>query len=84
MSQQKPVQNKNGKKQITHDENKWSIHLCYKTDFLFAKSQGPQSYFTYTLLNTQWTFCASMRPPKKIGAFFIYLHFQKIIFCVQL
>ena len=28
-------------------------HPCYKTDFLFAEVQGPQSYFRYTILNTQ-------------------------------
>ena len=28
-------------------------HLCYKTDFLFAKSRGPQNYFKYTILNSQ-------------------------------
>ena len=50
----------------------WGPHHCHKTDFLFAKSQGPQSYFRYTLLNTQWTFCASMS--QKIGVF-ICLHF---------
>ena len=26
-------------------------HLCYKTDFLFEKSQGPQVTLVYTSLN---------------------------------
>ena len=28
------------------------VHLCDKTDFLFAKGRGPQSYFRYAILNT--------------------------------
>ena len=31
------------------------LHVCYKTDFSFAKGWGPQSYFRYTILNTPWT-----------------------------
>ena len=49
------------------------IHLCYKTDFLFAKSQDSQSYFRYTFLNTQWTFCESMR--KKLRCIFYLFAF---------
>ena len=63
----------------------WVQHLCYRIDFLFAKSWGRQSYFRYTILNTQWTFCASMK--KKFGAFKKkknYLHFRKYMICVQL
>ena len=54
----------------------YDIHFCYKTDFLFAKSWGPQSYFRYTILNTKWTLCASMR--KKINKVH-FLSFEKKI-----
>ena len=59
--------------------------LCYKTDFLFVKSRGPQSYFRCTLLNTQWTICASIRWILKCVFFFSFICvFRKYMFCVQL
>ena len=36
--------------------------LVIKWTFYLPKSRGPQSYFRYILLNTQWTFSACMSP----------------------
>ena len=59
-------------------------HLCYETDFLFAKSRGPQSYFRCTILNTQWTFCASMREKIKVSFLTFICVFRKYMFYAQL
>ena len=67
-------------------------HPCYKTDFLFEKSWGLQSYFRCTILNIKWTFCPSLRKKKKkkkkkikVHFFFIYLRFWKIhVLCATL
>ena len=67
--------------EVEHFRCSKAVHLCYKTDFLFAKSQGSQSYFRYTILNTQWTFCASMG---KIKVCYLFICiFKKYMFCVQ-
>ena len=55
-------------------------HTCYKTDFLFAKIRGPNTYFMYTFLSTQWTFCASMR--KNCGAFVFVFVFVCLFVCL--
>ena len=47
-------------------------HPCYKTDFLFAKSETP-SYLRYTILTTQWTFCVNMKD--KLRCIFNFLAF---------
>ena len=53
---------------------------CYKTDFLFAKIRGRKSYFRYTFLNTQGTFCANMREKTRCIFLFIYLFFYLFAF----
>ena len=42
----------------------FKVYVLTITDFLFAKCWGPQRYFKYTILNTKWAFCASMRKKK--------------------
>ena len=74
-------------KNLLHDITTWQHsffkHPCYKTDFLFAIRLGPHSYIRYTLLNTQWTFCASLRK-NKMSFFYLFICvLRKYIFCVQ-
>ena len=64
----------------------WGARILYTMqhtkELFICKKSRPQSYFRYTLLNTQWTFCSSMS--QKLGAVFICLQFQQIMFCLQL
>ena len=60
-------------------------HLCYKTDFLFAKSRGPQSYFRYTILNRQWKFCANMWKKKLRCIFYLLAFLENTCFvCISM
>ena len=54
-------------------------------DYLFAKSWGPQSYFRYTILNTKWTFCASMRTKLRcVFYLFVFLLENTSFVCISM
>ena len=64
-----------------------TLYPCYKTDCLFAKLWGSQSFFRYTIyiLNTQWTFCANLREKLRCVCVFLFICvLRKYLFCMQL
>ena len=51
----------------------YRFHPCYKTDFLYVKGRGPKSYFRYTILDTKWAFCPSMRKKIRVSLLLVFL-----------
>ena len=57
-------------------------HLCYKTDFLFAKSGGPEITYVYY---SEYSMNILCKYEKKISARCLFICvFRKYMFCVQL